>query len=142
MVNKRKFLPALLVLAFGLALYSTASISQVEAMKKPVEIDEPSATNEKITTVRIVGLYDVPFTPNVVNISPSTSVIFLNVDGSNGGRVHTITSTKIGTIEPDGKFDSGLLMVGDSFKISFDEPGIYEYFDSLNPTLRGVINVK
>lgn len=142
MQRTKKIISALLVVALGLASYSNLSTSDADAMKKQVEIDKSVTLNDKSVTVKIVGIQDIPFTPSILNIESSTKVIFLNVDGSNGGRVHTITSTRTGTIDPDGKFDSGLLNVGDKFEFTFTERGLYEYFDSLNPSIRGIINVK
>ena len=62
---------------------------------------------------------------------------------------HTVTS---GTVEqggagvtamPDDKFDSGEIATGDTFELTFDEPGTYPYFCEIHPaTMRGEVRVR
>jgi len=107
-----------------------------------VALSEAYATNNSYEkTVRIAGLDEVSFVPNTINITKGDTIVFINVDGTNGGTAHSIVSVQIGTTLPDGTFDSGLIKIGQSFKISFDEPGIYEYIDSIYPSIRGIIHV-
>jgi len=107
-----------------------------------VPLSEAYATsNSYEKTVRIAGLDQVSFVPNTINITKGDTIVFINVDGTNGGIAHSIVSVQIGTTLPDGIFDSGLIKIGQSFKISFDEPGIYEYIDSIYPSIRGIIHV-
>lgn len=59
----------------------------------------------------------------------------------------TITITNEDTVghtwtEVEGDFDSGTLAEGESFEFSFDEPGEYEYFCSIHPTMTGTITVE
>ncbi len=107
-----------------------------------VALSEAYATNNSYEkTVRIAGLDEVSFVPNTINITKGDTIVFINVDGTNGGTAHSIVSVQTGTTLPDGTFDSGLIKIGQSFKISFDEPGIYEYIDSIYPSIRGIIHV-
>ena len=107
-----------------------------------VALSEAYATNNSYEkTVRIAGLDEVSFVPNTINITKGDTIVFINVDGTNGGTAHSIVSVQTGTTLPDGTFDSGLIKIGQSFKISFDEPGIYEYIDSIYPSIRGIIQV-
>ena len=41
----------------------------------------------------------------------------------------------------NGLFDSPVLSAGDSFSITFDSPGVYEYFDTLHPWVKGIVTV-
>ncbi len=107
-----------------------------------VALSEAHATENSFDkTVRIAGLNEVSFVPNTINIAKGDTIVFINVDGTNGGAAHSIVSVQTGTTSPDGTFDSGLIKTGQSFKISFDEPGIYEYIDSIYPSIRGIIHV-
>jgi len=107
-----------------------------------VALSEAHATKNSFDkTVRIAGLDEVSFVPNTINIAKGDTIVFINVDGTNGGAAHSIVSVQTGTTSPDGTFDSGLIKTGQSFKISFDEPGIYEYIDSIYPSIRGIIHV-
>ncbi len=101
--------------------------------------DAQSTSAEKI--VRIMGTEQNSLNPDTIYVRIYETVTFVNMDGTNRGTAHTIVSVKIGTIEPDGTFDSGLIKTGESFQFTFTEPGIYEYFDSLYPSIRGTIHV-
>jgi plastocyanin len=103
-------------------------------------VENPSSTSiEKI--VRIIGTEENSFSPNSIYVRTFDKVTFVNLDGSNGGTNHAISSVKIGTSEPDGTFYSGLIRAGQSFKTTITEPGIYEYFDPMFPNIRGTIHV-
>ena len=107
-----------------------------------VALSEAYATNNSYEkTVRIAGLDQVSFVPNTVNITKGDTIVFINVDGTNGGTAHSIISVQAWTTLPDGTFDSGLIKIGQSFRVSFDEPGIYEYIDSIYPNISGKIHV-
>jgi len=108
-----------------------------------VALSEAYATNNSYDkTVRITGIDGASFVPNTINITKGDTIVFINVDGTNGGAAHSIVSAQIGTTLPDGTFDSGLIKIGQSFKVSFNEPGIYEYFDSIHPHISGTIHVE
>ncbi len=92
-------------------------------------------------TVRIMGTEENSVSPNPIYVRANDTLTFVNIDGTNGGTAHTIVSVKAGTTEPDGTFDSGLIRTGENFKITLTEPGIYEYFDSIYPNIRGTIHV-
>ena len=94
---------------------------------------------EKI--VRIIGTEQNSLSPDTIYVRTHDTITFVNIDGTNRGTTHTIVSVKSGTIEPDGTFNSGLIKTGESFQFTLTEPGIYEYFDSLYPSMRGMIHV-
>lgn len=56
------------------------------------------------------------------------------VFGNSDAAPHTITST-------EGLFDSGTFGTGGSFEITFDEPGSYEFFCALHPSMTGSVDV-
>ncbi len=87
-------------------------------------------------TVNIVGLESPFFIPNTINIKTGTTLTFVNTDGN----MHTVTSVKSGSTEPDGIFDSGLLNAGKTFATTFDKAGTYEYFCSIHTNMRGTVN--
>ena len=60
-----------------------------------------------------------------------------------GGRV-VVTNTDPAShtwTAVDGSFDSGTLTQGESFEFTFDEPGTFEYFCKLHPSMTGTIKV-
>lgn len=132
---------AFAAILLGIVVSPAIPFNEAEAAKR-VEISLENISNENtMETVKIVGLDNVSFAPNAINITTGDSILFLNVDGSDGGTDHTVTSAKIGTMERDGTFESGIMRVGESFKTTFEKPGVYEYFDSLHPTVPGKITV-
>lgn len=133
---------AFAAIIFGIMVSPIMPLSEAETVKKTETFVEDISKSNVVKTVKIVGLDYVSFAPNTINIAKEDTIIFLNVDGSNGGTDHTVTSAKIGTMEYDGTFDSGIIRVGGTFKVTFDNSGDYEYFDSLNPTVSGRISVR
>jgi len=91
----------------------------------------------KENTVDIVGLESPFYMPNTITVSAGETIVFDNVDPN----YHTVTSVKPGTIEHDGKFDSGLLNAGESYELTIDEQGTYDYFCSLHIGMKGTVIV-
>jgi len=109
-----------------------------------VTLSEVYATNNPYDkTVRITGIdHGVSFVYHTIYITKGDTVVFVNIDETNGGAAHSIVSVQTGTTLPDGTFDSGLIKLGQSFIVAFNEPGIYEYIDSIHPHIRGTIHVE
>ncbi len=128
-------------IVLGLIISPAVAVSNAYSSRASVELVDNLSTSDVVKTVKIVGVEDVSFAPNVINITKGDTISFLNVDGSDGGTDHAVTSVKTATMEPDGVFDSGTLRVGETFKVTFHKPGVYEYIDSLYPTLPGRITV-
>jgi plastocyanin len=76
------------------------------------------------------------YVPNIVTISPNTSVTWTNQDTSS----HTITSGDF-TTGPSGQFDSGLVNTGATFTHQFPTPGTYAYYCTIFPFMSGMVNV-
>lgn len=88
-------------------------------------------------TVNIVGIEAPFFVPNSINVKAGTTLSFVNVDGN----MHTVTTVKKGTTEPDGIIDSGIIKAGETFTAKFDKPGTYEYFCAIHTGMKGTVNV-
>jgi plastocyanin len=76
------------------------------------------------------------YVPNIVTVSPNTSVTWTNQDTSS----HTITSGDF-TTGPSGQFDSGLVNTGATFTHQFSTPGTYAYYCTIFPFMSGMVNV-
>jgi len=70
------------------------------------------------------------FTPNVLTVKPGTTVTFVNHDDI----PHSVVDTA-------GKFHSKALDTDDTFQITFDQPGEYNYYCGLHSHMRGKIVV-
>lgn len=66
--------------------------------------------------------------PKMTQINSGNTITWTNKDIS----VHTVTSN-------DELFDSGMLMPGDTFDHTFEDPGLYEYYCVLHPWMTGSI---
>jgi plastocyanin len=77
-----------------------------------------------------VSVLDRSFSPGSVTIAPNGTVQWTNVSG----RDHTVTAD-------DGSFDSGTLIEGATWSLTFDAPGVYPYFCVIHPDMRGVVSV-
>ncbi len=142
-MNKtKKITVAMIAIVLGVIISPAIALNEADAMKKTIELEDTISTSDIVKTVRMTGIDEIPFAPISIDVTVGSTVNFLNVDGYNGGISHTVTSVKIGTMEPDGTFDSGNLQVGKTYQVTFQEPGTYEYIDSLHPTVYGRISVK
>ncbi|MEM4252972.1 MAG: plastocyanin/azurin family copper-binding protein [Candidatus Nitrosotenuis sp.] len=88
-------------------------------------------------TVNIVGMEAPFYAPNSINVKAGTTLTFVNVDGN----MHTVTTVKKGTTEPDGRIDSGLIKAGETFTAKFATPGTYDYFCAIHTGMKGTVNV-
>ena len=80
------------------------------------------------------------YTPSVLTIKSGTVVTMTNTDETG---VHTFTSGTVDgfTPNPDGVFDTGVLMSGDSFEWTPTETGEYPYYCMLHTWQVGTIIV-
>lgn len=74
--------------------------------------------------------------PSVVETDAGGIVSWTNQDTSS----HTVTSGSPAT-GPTGIFDSSLIISGETFEYTFEEPGSYEYFCLVHPWVVGTVQV-
>ena len=73
------------------------------------------------------------FDTAVLEVEAGTTVVFRNLDGY----AHTVTSFD----DAPMAFDSGEFGEGETFEVTFDEPGEYRYFCAIHPTMRASVVV-
>jgi len=81
------------------------------------------------------------YTPNITTVDVGHIITMTNTDEAG---VHTFTS---GTVDgfaasPDGTFDTGILMAGDSFDYNADTVGEFPYFCTLHVWMQGTLIVQ
>jgi plastocyanin len=76
------------------------------------------------------------FDPSNVTIPVGSQVIWSNQDKLS----HTVTSGNASN-GADGKFDSNVLRLHDSFSYIFSQPGRYSYYCIMHPWMNGVVTV-
>ena len=87
-------------------------------------------TNQEPNTVIIK---DFAFMPQKLSVDAGTMVTWKHDDKV----IHDVAATN-----PLGSFTSENMQRGDKFTITFSEPGEYEYYCSIHPSMKGKIIVK
>jgi plastocyanin len=77
-----------------------------------------------------VAIRDFFFAPARLSVAPGTTVVWVN----EGAHPHTVTAF-------DGSFDSGVLMPGDAFAVTFGGSGTVWYFCEIHPSMTGGVTV-
>jgi plastocyanin len=78
-----------------------------------------------------ITIRNFDFMPMDITVAPGTTVVWKNLDGE----PHTVASA-------DGLFRSQALDQNDSFRFTFQKPGVYRYICSIHPSMRAAITVK
>jgi plastocyanin len=86
----------------------------------------PAKAGEVAVTIR-----NFDYSPMALEIAPGTTVVWKNLDGE----PHTIASL-------DGQFRSQALDQNDSFRFTFDHPGVFKYICSIHPKMKATITVR
>ncbi len=120
---------AIIVMGFLCVTLGIISISPVFANDTQVYIKNNTSTKE--------CAYATCFLPYQVTISTGDSVTWTNIDN----KTHTVTAGSRDT-GPVGNFDSGYIAPGKSFRQFFGTIGKYQYFDTTNPWVTGIVIVK
>jgi len=79
---------------------------------------------------------DICYIPSSIVVEKGKSVTWVNEDSS----FHSVTSGFYP--EPSGLFDSGHLDPYQSYTLSFDEYGVYDYFCTLHPWMKAQVIVE
>lgn len=78
-----------------------------------------------------VAIKNFMFTPMSLTVKAGTTVTWKNLDGE----PHLVASDT-------GLFRSGALDQNDSFKFTFDKPGVYRIFCGIHPNMKETITVQ
>ena len=91
-------------------------------------MDDPASGPVVPGEVRIEAF---SFGPDAVTVDAGASVTWTNLDRT----AHTVTQNGELLDSPD-------LATGDTYAVTFDEPGTYEYFCKFHPAMRATITVE
>jgi plastocyanin len=105
-----------------------ASISVSPA---PVPSARTAPTPPRTSAIARVGMRDMAFRPLRVAIAAGTTVVWTNSDAM----VHTVTSD-------DGRWSSGAIEPGATWRRRFDRPGTYAFHCTPHPFMKGVVVVR
>jgi len=136
LIKKITLVAVLLVLVFviiGIVL-SNSSIETISEDSEPIvkaDVIMPTKVSrpgcEKI---------DRCYIPSVITIQSGQQVTWVNDDSA----FHSVTSGFYGS--PTELFDSGHLDPFESYTVDFDETGIFDYFCTLHPWMKGQVIVE
>lgn len=102
-------------------------------------VAESPADIERLRTASLAGAVNAPinnFDFGSITADVGESIVFSNSDSV----PHTVTAGSPASPSPD--FDSGVLGTGDSYELSFDEPGEYALFCALHPGMAATVTVE
>jgi len=138
-VSGPKVIALLIVFVLGMSVVATTAALQIGPFKPPPEEIQVEESPEKTVVVIVPGSFIqtqaenfVPKTVRVV-IGVNNTVVWMNkeeVDVS-----HTVTSET-------GLFDSGLFGSGKNWTYTFAKAGVYNYYCTPHPWMRGTIIVE
>ena len=127
-----------------LGLAAVLSVAGLAACGGDSGMSDSAAKGDGGAKANTVEMKLIAFRPDSLTISPGETITWRQSDAG----AHTVTS---GTVRqeggsaiaaPDGRFDSGEIATGGTYRQSFDEAGTYPYFCALHPaTMRGQITV-
>ena len=133
MVTKSSILGLIAALAVVLIAVSVVGEDADYPIPKIGTVEESGFSQSCVET----GCY----TPSVLTIKSGTVVTMTNTDGTG---VHTFTSGTVDgfTTQPDGVFDSQVLMTGDAYERKFSQKGTFDYYCMLHTWMTGQIIVE
>ena len=131
----------------GNTLYEIPRLSLDETEEENMIIEEPVMEAPQVSA-EIVSIpegsgapgceeTDECYIPATLNISTGTTVVWENNDSA----AHLATS---GTPDggPDGAFDSGMIMAGDTYEFEFSDKGEFVYYCLVHPWMIGTVIVE
>lgn len=116
----------LVLIVGGLFLYS-ASIKQTNVVVVP---SASPAVSSPSTQSSQVSIQNFAFNPQIVTVKIGTKITWINNDSA----AHTVTSDEAG-----GPLDSSDFAPGESFSVTFNQPGRFNYHCSIHSSMKGTI---
>jgi len=122
------------------------SVSIIGLSLSNYNFEETNAEIEEITKADVImptkvsrpgcDIKDICYIPSTIVVEKGKSITWVNEDSS----FHSVTSGFYG--EPTGLFDSGYLDPYQSYTLSFDKFGTYDYFCTLHPWMKAQVIVE
>jgi plastocyanin len=116
------------------AVESAAPVESAVAVESPTAAESAAAVQSTATPTSepaAVSIIDLTFDPATIEVDAGATVTWTNDDSV----PHTVTAR-------DADFNSGVMMSADSFSQTFSEPGTYDYFCAIHPSMTGTVVVR
>ncbi len=127
---------SILIIGLFLFNYNSEETNFVETKTTVEEIIEADVIIPIKVSRPGCDIEDICYIPPNIVVEKGKSVTWLNEDSS----FHSVTSGFYP--EPSGLFDSGHLDPYQSYTLSFDEYGVYDYFCTLHPWMKAQVIVE
>lgn len=137
MYLKKKIILLASIFVITIVTIGIMLISQNDSFVKTIEESKPNLQADVIMPTKVsrpgCEKTDSCYIPSKISIKSGESVTWLNEDAA----FHSVTSGYYGN--PSGLFDSEYLDPEESFTFTFKNPGVYDYFCTLHPWMKGQV---
>lgn len=137
MYLKKKIILLASIFVITIATIGIMLMSQNGSFVKTIEESKPNLQADVIMPTKVsrpgCEKTDSCYIPSKISIKSGESVTWLNEDAA----FHSVTSGYYGN--PSGLFDSEYLDPEESFTFIFENPGVYDYFCTLHPWMKGQV---
>lgn len=117
-------LPALAIIIAGCGAYQTGQNTNQPAVNQ--NLNQPADQTGLNAAVKISNF---SFSPKTLTVKPGTTVTWTNQDG-------------VGHDVKSADFASPILKKGESFSFQFNNPGAYNYYCAIHPSMTGALIVE
>ena len=124
------------IIGLSLSNYNTEETNTEETNTEIEEIIKADVVMPTKVSRPGCDVEDICYIPSTIVVEKGKSITWVNEDSS----FHSVTSGFYG--EPTGLFDSGYLDPYQSYTLSFDEFGTYDYFCTLHPWMKAQVIVE
>jgi len=114
----------------ALGQFGESPISSSKGVQATYIVDIVAGAAEKNSTIN--------YYPKNIAIPIGTTIAFFNDDP---GQPHTVTSGSPKSPDSGKEFNSGIIPYTSFFLHTFDKDGLYQYYDTVNPSLEGTVYV-
>ena len=144
----KKIITLAIILGISVSIIglSLSSLNSEETISENYNSEEIGLQNDFLIAPDVVipikvsrpgcDIEDICYIPSTIVVEKGKSVTWLNEDSS----FHSVTSGFYP--EPSGLFDSGHLDPYESYTLSFDDLGTYDYFCKLHPWMKAQVIVE
>ena len=114
----------------ALGQFGESPIASSKGVQATYIVDIVAGASQKNSTIN--------YYPNNIAIPVGTTIAWFNDDP---GQSHTVTSGSPKSTDSGKEFNSGIIPYTSFFLHTFDKAGLYEYHDTVHPSLKGTVYV-
>jgi amicyanin len=124
---------AVAVIIVGVIFVVTRSGADKSPSTNTQASNQQSKDTNQIAAKSSITISNMAYSPATLTVKAGTKVTWTNQDGV----AHSVTSSDGSSMA----FDSGLLGKGQTYTLTFTQPGTYDYHCSVHPFMKGTVVV-